>query len=104
MFAFMLEGLKRRWRVGGTQLLLILCVFAITGTITAVLTRQITTWLNIDASSPLYWLLKAFVLVFAYQAFILLVSIPFGQFRFFLNYEKEILRWFAKVFRRGNKG
>lgn len=91
-FARMLQRLKQRWKVNGLQLFLILCVFAITGTTTAYLTRQVTIWLNLGLSSPWYWVLKVAMLIFGYQVLILLFSIPFCQFRFFWNYEKKILR------------
>jgi hypothetical protein len=96
----MFERLKEKWKVSGTGLFLIICVFAITGTTTAFLTRQITTWMELDASSFWYWLLKVSVLLVGYQILILVVSIPFGQFRFFWNYEKKILRWFGKQFEK----
>ena len=88
----MLDNLKKRWKVSGTQLFLILCVFAITGTLTAYISKQITTWLEIEKYSAMFWILKVSVLLFGYQVIILLVSIPFGQFKFFWNYEKKILR------------
>lgn len=90
----MFEKLKQRWKVTGTQLFLILCVFAITGTTTAYISKAITAWLGLTAESPLWQRagLRAIVLIFGYQFIILLVSIPFGQFRFFWNYEKKILR------------
>jgi formyltetrahydrofolate-dependent phosphoribosylglycinamide formyltransferase len=91
-FARMFQRLKQRWKVNGLQLFLILCVFAITGTTTAYLTRQVTYWLNLGSSSAWYWILKIAMLVFGYQVLILLFSIPFGQFSFFWNYEKKILR------------
>lgn len=87
----MFQRLKQRWKVNGLQLFLILCVFAITGTTTAYLTRQVTYWLNLDSSSAWYWILKIGMLLFGYQVLILLFSIPFGQFSFFWNYEKKIL-------------
>ncbi len=90
----MLEKLKKKWKVSGTQLLLILCVFAVTGTTTAYVSKAITGWVGLTSESPLLWraLLRAFVLIFGYQVIILLVAIPFGQFSFFFNYEKKILR------------
>ncbi len=88
----MLENLQKRWKVGGWQLFLIICVFAITGTTTAYLSRQITTWLEIEKYSFAFWITKIAVLLFGYQVLILIISIPFGQFRFFWNYEKKILR------------
>jgi formyltetrahydrofolate-dependent phosphoribosylglycinamide formyltransferase len=68
-------------------------VFAITGTTTAYLTRQVTFWLNLVYTDIMYWVLKIGMLVLGYQVLILLFAIPFGQFRFFWNYEKKILRW-----------
>jgi phosphoribosylglycinamide formyltransferase-1 len=88
----MFQRLKQKWNVNGTQLILILCVFAITGTTTAWLTRQVTFWLQLDASSFWYWAIKAGILLFGYQVLILLFAIPFGQFNFFWNYEKKILQ------------
>lgn len=94
----MLKRLKQKWKVSGKQFFLILCVFAITGTATAYIARQITTWLQLESTSPWYWILKIAVLVFGYQLLILIVSLPFGQFRFFWNYEKKILRWIVRLF------
>jgi len=88
----MFEKLKKRWKVDGLQLFLILCVFAITGTLTAWLSRQVAIWLDVEKYSALFWVLKIGILLFGYQVIILLVSIPFGQFSFFWNYEKKILR------------
>lgn len=90
----MLENLKQRWKVGGVQLILILCVFAITGTLTAYISRYVTNWVGLTPESALWKraLLRGAVLIFGYQVIILLVSIPFGQFRFFWNYEKKILK------------
>lgn len=78
--------------MGGVQLFLILCVFAITGTLTAWITRQITSWLELENYSLSYWIMKLLVLFVGYQVLILLISIPFGQFAFFWKYEKKILR------------
>jgi len=93
----MFEKLKQHWKVGGTQLFLILCVFAITGTTTAYISRMITIWIGLTPESPLWQraLLRGSVLLFGYQVIILLVSIPFGQFQFFWNYEKKILKRFG---------
>lgn len=93
----MLDNLKKRWKVTSTQLILILCVFAITGTTTAYISKVITGWVGLTPDSPLWQraLLRGSVLIFGYQVILLLVSIPFGQFRFFWNYEKKILRRFG---------
>jgi len=90
----MLENLKKRWKVGGMQLFLILCVFAITGTTTAWVSKAVTGWVGLTPESPLWQRagLRGLVLIFGYQFILLSVSIPFGQFPFFWNYEKKILR------------
>jgi len=92
----MLERLKKKWNVDALQLFLILCVFAITGTATAYLTRMITEWLDLNRTSAWYWVAKIGVLVIGYQMLLLLISIPFGQFRFFLNFEKRLWGNFRK--------
>ena len=86
----MFEKLKSKWKVDGWKFFLIMCVFAITGTTTAFLTRQITRWLELDAGSLWYWLLKIGVLLIGYWILILIVALPFGQFRFFWEYEKKL--------------
>jgi len=95
----MFKRLQQKWKVNGWQLFLILCVFAITGTTTAWISKSITACVGLTPQSPLLYRagLRTLVLLFGYQVIILLVSIPFGQFRFFWNYEKKILRWLGKV-------
>lgn len=85
------KKLQARWQVTGRQLLAILLVFAITGTTTAFLTRSAAAWFGFNRAQPAYWLVKAVILIFGYQVLILLISVPFGQFRFFWNYEKRLL-------------
>ena len=93
----MFSRLKEKWKVGSTQLVLILCVFAITGTLTAWISRVVTGWVGFDEQTFWLWklLLRLSVLIFGYQIIILAVAFLFGQFRFFWNYEKKILRYFG---------
>lgn len=91
----MFEKLKAKWKVGGTQLFLILCTFAVTGTLTAYISRSITSWIGFTDDTFWLWklLVRLTVLIFGYQVIILIVSFFFGQFPFFWNYEKKILNW-----------
>jgi hypothetical protein len=91
----MFEKLKAKWKVDGFQFFLIMCTFAVTGTLTAYVSRFITSWVGFTDQTFWLWkfLLRLCVLVFGYQAIILVVSFFFGQFRFFWAYEKKILRW-----------
>ena len=90
----MFKSLQKKWKVSASQLVLILCTFATTGTLTAYISRSITEWLDLDPSNDweLRLALRLIVLIFGYQFIILIVSFFFGQFRFFWNYEKKILR------------
>lgn len=91
----MFQRLQNKWKVSSAQLFLILCTFAVTGTTTAWVSRQITAWVGFDDATFWLWklLLRLFVLVFGYQVILMAVAFLFGQFRFFWNYEKKILRW-----------
>ncbi len=101
---YMFKRLQQKWKLSGWQLFLVLCVFAITGTATAYLSKTITSLLGMDASGSWLWklLLRLAVLLFGYQVIILIVAFFFGQFRFFWNYEKKIWRWFGRLFRKTN--
>jgi formyltetrahydrofolate-dependent phosphoribosylglycinamide formyltransferase len=90
----MLNKLQQKWNVSSLQLLLILCTFAVTGTTTAVISRYITGWVGFNETTFWLWklLLRIFMLVFGYQFILLIVAFFFGQFPFFWNYEKKILR------------
>ena len=87
----MFDGLKKRWKVGGKDLILILITFALTGTVTAWVTRKITVWAGVESWSGEWIILKLFVLLIGYQFFILIFGGLLGQFSFFWNYEKKIL-------------
>lgn len=101
----MFQKLKNKWKVDGKQLFLILCVFAITGTTTAIVSKAITGWVGLTPDSSLLARasLRAAVLIFGYQIIILLVSIPFGQFSFFWAYEKKVLRFLGRLIGIGRK-
>jgi hypothetical protein len=95
----MFEKLRKKWKVTGTQFFLIMCTFAVTGTTTAWISREITQWVGFDTQTFWLWklLLRLFILLFGYQFIILVVSFFFGQFKFFWNYEKKILTWMGLI-------
>ncbi|MEO6071461.1 MAG: phosphoribosylglycinamide formyltransferase [Chitinophagaceae bacterium] len=90
----MLQGLQKRWKVNGRQALIILCVFAVTGTATAYLSKVITGWVGFDDTTFWLWkfLLRVGMLLFGYQLLLLFTAFVFGQFSFFWQYEKKILK------------
>ena len=89
----MLKRLQDKWKVGPKQLFIILCVFAITGTSTAFISRAITGWVGFNDDTYWLWkfLLRFSILVFGYQAILLTVAFLFGQFSFFWQFEKKFL-------------
>jgi hypothetical protein len=85
----MFEQLRKKWKVTPLQLVLILFTFAIGGSLTGFLGKRImpvfgieTPWIFI----PVYLLLVTFI----WPLMVLMVSIPFGQFKFFSRYLKKI--------------
>ena len=95
----MFQRLRNKWKVGSVQLFLILCTFAVTGTTTAWVSREITAWVGFDEQTFWLWklILRLVILVFGYQVILMAVAFLFGQFSFFWNYEKKILRWMGII-------
>lgn len=93
-FPVVFSSLQNRWKVSKTDLVLILCVFAITGTTTAFLSKSLPGWLGFTEET--HWapklLLRLAVLLFGYQAILLCVAFLFGQFSFFWRFEKKMLQ------------
>ena len=90
----MLNKLQQKWNVSSQKLFMILCTFAITGTSTAYVSRSITAWVGFNETTFWLWafLLRLSILIFGYQFILLIVAFVLGQFKFFWNYEKKILR------------
>lgn len=86
---FMFEKLRQKWKVNVLQLVLILCTFAIGGSLTGYAAKKIMNMLPIEADW--LWAIIYIVLVtIIWPAMVLLVSLPFGQFRFFYNYTRKL--------------
>jgi hypothetical protein len=85
----MFEKLRKKWKVNVLQLVLILCTFAIGGSLTGYAGKKIMNILPIEADW--LWAIIYIVLVTLIWPFmVILVSIPFGQFRFFINYTRKL--------------
>lgn len=94
----MFEKLKQKWKVSTAQFWVIFITFACTGTTTAYITTQINEWLHVTVETWWVWrfLLRMFILLFGYQIILLFFGALFGQWKFFWNYEKKLLKWFGK--------
>jgi formyltetrahydrofolate-dependent phosphoribosylglycinamide formyltransferase len=90
----MLRHLRQKWKVSHIQLFWILCVFAVTGTTTAYLSRQAPIWLQMGehTSSGWRWAVRLSILLLGYQLILLMTAFLFGQFAFFWRFEKRMLQ------------
>lgn len=85
----MFERLQKKWKVSGLQVALILCTFAIGGSLTGYTGRKIMGLFAIDQNW--LWVIIYIILVtLLWPLAVLLVSIPFGQFPFFIKYLKKM--------------
>ena len=91
VFYNMFSRLQQKWKVGGVQVLLILCTFAIGGSLTGYVGRKLMNLFSIEANW-LWVLVYILVVTLLWPLAVLLVSIPFGQFRFFTGYLKKMGR------------
>jgi formyltetrahydrofolate-dependent phosphoribosylglycinamide formyltransferase len=85
----MFDRLQQKWKVNGLQLALILCTFAIGGSLTGYAGRRLMPLLGIE-QDWLWIIVYIIVVTLLWPLSVLLVSIPFGQFRFFVQYLKKI--------------
>ncbi len=88
-----LENLGRKWGITSiTQVVLILCVFACTGSSVLFVSDFFLDLLGFSRDMPEWqrWALKLVVMLPIYQVLLLLWAIPFGQFKFFMGYLKKM--------------
>ena len=87
----MFQRLQQKWKVNGLQLILILFTFAIGGSLTGFAGKKLMNLFSID--QRWLWLVIYIIVVTVVWPFaVLLVSIPFGQFRFFTKYLQKMGR------------
>ena len=80
------------------QVLVILLVFALTGTTVLVIKKPLTNWLYPEGNySALFTVIYLIFILPVYNILLLFYGFIFGQFRFFWKYEK---RFFRKILRK----
>lgn len=96
---FAITKLESKWIVNARwELIRIFIVFAITGSSSVLVGRPIIKWLGItqDNLHPLlYWILFITISLFFYQVLLVVIGWIFGQFQFFWNFEKKMIRRFG---------
>lgn len=85
----MFEKLRQKWKVNVLQLVLILCTFAIGGSLTGLAAKKIMNILPIE-SDWLWAIIYILLITIIWPAMVLIISLPFGQFRFFYNYTRKL--------------
>ena len=92
----MIKYLKDKWNLKSNfQLVIILIVFAITGSGSLYISKPLMEFLSISSENMdvyLYWILRFIIVTVVYQFVLLLVAFVFGQFNWFWNFEKKILK------------
>ncbi len=74
--------------------IIIMIVFAITGSLALFFTLQILSFVNLkELVSPIiFWPLRIIILFVIYQITLIMVAIPFGEFNYFLKFIKKFLK------------
>lgn len=96
---FFISKLESKWIVKERwQLIRIFIVFAITGSSSMFVGRPIIKWLGITTDNFnlfVYWFSFIFTSLIFYQILLVFWGFIFGQFDFFWNFEKKMLRRFG---------
>ena len=98
--------LKIKWNIKSDfSLILILIVFAITGSGSLVVAEPILNYFNFTEKTVnpyVYYPLRIILIFPIYQMLILIVGAVFGQFNFFWQFEKKMLSklGFARFFKK----
>jgi hypothetical protein len=96
-FCGMLKKLQEKWKVNNLGLFLILCTFALGGSLCGFVGRKLMAFTGLEKG--LVWVLVYVLLVtILWPLAVIVVSIPLGQFSFFKAYIQKIFKRF-----KGNK-
>ena len=90
-----MKKLKERWNIETNgQLIVIFLVFAITGSSAAKLAAPVTDFFEIKREMGwyIYWPFRILIIFPIYQVLLVLFGWIFGQFEFFWNFEKRMIR------------
>lgn len=81
----MFQKLQKKWKVSFLQVILILCVFTIGGSLTGIIADIIMPLFNVE-NNILWIILYIILMTLIWPLMVIIISIPFGQFHFFKNY------------------
>jgi len=91
-----MKKFKEKWNIDSNyQLIIIFIVFAITGSLSLVVSGPILEALSIERETLsvwIFWPLRIMIVFPIYQILILIIGTIFGQFSFFWEFEKKFLK------------
>jgi len=91
-----MNKLKERWGIDSNfQILVILLVFSINGSLAVYLAKPITDFLGVHKETTpgiIFWPVRILAVFIVYQILLVVVGTLFGQKKFFWNMEKKMLR------------
>src|SRR6185369_5036852 len=85
----MFKNLKQKWKVNGLQLALIICTFAIGGSLTGFTAKKIMNRLAIE-HDWLWTIIYILLITIIWPLAVIVISIFFGQFHFFSGYVRRL--------------
>ena len=90
------KPLERKWKVAYRwELIAIFIVFAITGSSAARLSDPLLHSIGLTSSNTnpwLFWPIRILIIFPVYQVLLIFIGWIFGQFKFFWNFEKKMLK------------
>lgn len=92
-----MKKLKEKWGIESDfQLIIILIVFSITGSLSLYISKPILDFIGLDKEALSGWVyttLRLLLIFPFYQVLILIVGTLFGQFKFFWKFERKMLSY-----------
>lgn len=91
-----MEKLKQRWGIKSNfDIILIILAFSVNGSFATFIAKPLTTFIGLDyeTTNPfVFWPIRVVLIFAVYQTTLPLVGFIFGQFKFFWNMEKKMLK------------
>lgn len=90
-----MKELKKRWGIQSNfQFAIVFIVFAVTGSTSAWISKPVCVWLGIMKEDFGAWfiLIRLLIIFPLYQVLLVFIGTLFGQFKFFWNFEKKMLK------------
>ena len=101
-----MKKLKDRWNIDSNwQLTVIFVVFAITGSTAAKFAGPVSEWIGLskDLNPWIYWPVRLLLIFPIYQVLLVFFGWVFGEFQFFWNFQKKMLRGMGLGFLVANR-